>query len=432
MPRLIDKAFRLGFASFLSNRTGSLPLLFAAALIPLIGCAGGAIDYGRSIVDRTRLNSALDAAVIVGAKAAASADGKGLTNAAILDAARTAALAAFNATPRLPADTKPVFAVAVQNRSVSVTGDYTASTATSLLRALGFGTFPLAGHAQSGIDLSPTLDVYLLVDVSGSMAIGATSADIAKLTANLNGCAFACHDGAKVKNTQYDSFEWAQANGVTLRLNEMNTGIKDFMNWLQTQPNAANRFRVALYSFSNDLTKLVDITSNFSQVSNTLPQFPSSSSATAGGTHFKENMPAFATLVGKGGDGYTQPKKLVIVATDGVQDQDRTWSTAPDPVKAGQGVAPFDPKSCRAIDPSVSVGVLYTPYIDLSWDWGYNATLGQPSQIGGPARRFEDIVPQLKACTTSTDLYVNAATTTSVGAAFVKLVNSFTQIRLAQ
>lgn len=324
--------------------------------------------------------------------------------------------------------------MAVQNRSVSVTGDYTASTATSLLRALGFGTFPLAGHAQSGIDLSPTVDVYLLVDVSASMAIGATNADVAKLMNNLNGCAFACHDGAKVKNTPYDSFEWAQANGVTLRLNEMNTGIQDFMAWLQKQPNAANRFRVALYSFSNDLTKLVDITSNFARVSSNLPQFPSASSSTAGGTHFRENMPAFASLVGKGGDGYTQPRKLVIIATDGVQDQDRTWSERGEAyaLVAGQGVAPFDPASCRALDPSVYVGVLYTPYIDLNWDWGFNATLGQRSQIRGPAQRFEDIVPQLKACTTSTDLYVNAATAASVGDAFAQLVRTFTQIRLAQ
>lgn len=411
---------------------GSIPVLFAVALIPLIGCVGGAIDYGRSIVDRTRLNSALDAAVIVGAQAAASADSKGLTGTAVVDAARIAALASFNATPKLNADVKPTFTASVANRSVSVTGDYTASTATTLLKALGFGTFPLVGHSQSGVDLTPSVDVYLLVDVSASMAIGATSADIAKLRKNLGGCAFACHDGAKVNNTQYDSFQWAQANGVTLRLNEMNTGIQDFMTWMQTQPNAANRFRVALYSFSNDLTKLVDITSNFNQVSNNLPQLPSSSSSTAGGTHFKENMPQFASLVGTGGDGYTRPKKLVIIATDGVQDQDRTWSTASNPVAAGQGVAPFDPKYCRLLDPSVYVGVLYTPYIDLNWDWGYNATLGQPSQIGGPARRFEDIIPQLQSCATAANLYVNAATTSSVGAAFQGIIQSFTQIRLAQ
>ncbi len=420
------------FKSFRRDSAGTLPILFAAALLPLLGFAGGAIDYGRSLVDRTRLNNALDAAVIAGAQAAGQADTKGLSQPMVIAAANAAALASFKANFKLPTDAKPVFSTQITDRSVLVNGSYTASTSATLLQVLGFRSLPIQGIAQSGVDLAPAVDIYLLVDVSGSMATGATASDIAALRANLDGCAFACHDGVKVRGTNYDSFEWAQANGIGLRLNEMNTGLKDFMSWLQKQPNAGTRFRVALYSFSNNLTKLVDITSDLTQVGINLPKLPSASSRTEGGTHFMENMPQFASVVGVGGDGITRPKKLVIIATDGVQDKDRTWAEAANPVAAGQGVAPFAPAACRTLDQSVFVGVLYTPYIDLNWDWGFNATLGQPSQVGGKGRRFDDIVPQLQSCASAANLYVNASTVTSVGEAFAAIVKVFTQIRLSK
>jgi hypothetical protein len=44
---------------------------------------------------------------------------------------------------------------------------------------------------RRGADLSPLIDVYLLIDVSGSMALGATNADIAALQAPRDGDAAA-------------------------------------------------------------------------------------------------------------------------------------------------------------------------------------------------------------------------------------------------
>ncbi|MCJ2085267.1 pilus assembly protein TadG-related protein [Methylobacterium sp. E-005] len=406
-----------------------MPILFAALLVPLVGLAGGAIDYGRAIQDRTRLNNALDAAVIVAANQAQSDDVRNLSSALIIANATQAAMDSFNSAPNLPAGTQASFTVVPQNRTVTVTGTYTSSTITSLLKIAGVNKFSLSGTAASSLNLSPMVDIYLLIDVSGSMAIGATQADINTLNSKI-GCAFACHDGNPVAGTSYDAFQWAQKNGITLRINEINKGITDFVTWLQSQSSASKRLRIAVYSFSTTLTTVVPVTSTLSAASSNLPQAPSTSGDYDGATLFSTLMPTFAGTVGIGGDGITTPKKLVIIATDGVADPTRTWASY-QPWLQPQ-VTPFSPSDCRKLDPSVSIGVLYAPYLQMTWDWGYMATLGQRSQIGNSGTRFDDIVPQLTTCASTANLFVNAATTPSIGTAFQTIFQNFTQVRLSK
>ena len=428
---------------FHREETGSLPVVFAFLMIPLVGMVGGAVDFGRAVSERTRLNGVLDAAVIVAAKAAQEMDRTNTrrftqwTQADIKSKAEKAGTDYFNSISNLPAGTAPVVTVTLAGRTVSVVGSYSSSVPTSMLGILGIKSFPMTGNASSALDLSPMVDIYLLIDVSASMAIGATAADVLKLQGRF-GCAFACHDGASFtegsgrnKKTYADSFDWAQKNGVTLRINEVNSGIENFRAWLTSGTIANSQIRVGVYSFSNDLTENLKITSDWSGLSSNMPQAPSSSSETEGGTHFSDIMPAFAAKVGKGGDGITAPKKLVIIATDGVQDPNRLWSHAGNEWMRPQ-VRPFAPEDCRKLDSSVTVGVLYAPYIDLSPDWGFLDTLGKPSQIGGKGRRFDDIVPQLKACTTSANMFVDASTSSSVGDAFISLFKNYATVRLSQ
>ena len=415
-----------------------MPILFGFMILPLIGLAGGAIDYARAIHDRTRINNALDAAVIVGANKAQADDAANKTDDQIRANAYRAALDSFNSAPNLPPGTAPTFTVDITNRVVTVSGSYAAATATTLLKVTGFQSFALGGRAASSVSLSPMVDIYLLIDVSGSMAIGATSADITRMM-NAPGtdprqpkskynCAFACHDGVTLNGTTTDAFQWAKKNGVTLRIDEVNKGITDFVSSLVNQPSS-RRLRIALYSFSTTLDTLVPITSNLSTIPNNLPQAPSTSGDYDGATLFQQLMPSFASKVGTSGDGSTTPKKFVIIATDGVQDPTRTWTSN---TSLRPQVAPFAPADCRKLDRSVAVGVLYAPYLNLAPDWGYLATLGQPSQIGNKGTRFDDIVPQLKSCATAPNLFVDASTTASIGDAFKALYQIFTQVRLSQ
>ncbi len=58
------------FKKFRSDERGAIAIIFAVALIPLILAAGISIDYGRSVIAKNKMQSALDAAVL----AAGSAD----------------------------------------------------------------------------------------------------------------------------------------------------------------------------------------------------------------------------------------------------------------------------------------------------------------------------------------------------------------------
>lgn len=56
------------FAGFFRDDCGSIAPAFAVALIPVITAAGGAVDYSRANSFRTKLQTALDAAVLAGAR----------------------------------------------------------------------------------------------------------------------------------------------------------------------------------------------------------------------------------------------------------------------------------------------------------------------------------------------------------------------------
>ncbi|GJD60895.1 pilus assembly protein [Methylobacterium frigidaeris] len=421
--------------AFQRDRGGAVAILAALTSLVLVALAGSAFDYARARKDEARLDAALDAAVLAGAQAVKAADAKGKTDAQLKEAGAAAAAQMFasftsNAAANAP---QPQFDVTLNGRSATVTGSYTASTKTTLMGLSGITTMPFSGSVKAGVDLSPLIDVYLLIDVSGSMALGATTADIDLLRANLN-CAFACHDGAAVKNSGKDSYLWAKANGITLRLDEMNQGILDFVSSLRQQDAVSKRMRISIYSFSTTLTKVLDLTSDLSQVAGNLPKVPSASGESDGATLFNTIMPDFIKAVGTSGDGINTPKKLVILATDGVADPGRSW-TSDVPKRAS--VRPFDPAQCAPLKVAggsaklpVWVGVIYTPYLAMPWDWGYNVTLGQPSQIGGSGTRRDDIPSQLTACATSKDFYMEAGGTISIGAAMSKLFNTFAQVRL--
>ena len=53
--------------SFARDTRGSIPVMFVLAVIPLLGMTGAVIDYSRTSALRTRVQSALDAAVLKGA-----------------------------------------------------------------------------------------------------------------------------------------------------------------------------------------------------------------------------------------------------------------------------------------------------------------------------------------------------------------------------
>ena len=156
---------------------GNVAIIFALALIPLIGLTGAAIDYSRAATARTAMQTALDAAALILSKKAQ------LLPDADLD---KEALAVFKANFHYPD---------VKNPTVNATFSTTPSGAFSLkMNARGSVDTTLAGIWQPSINIGTDTEVVwgivkielaLALDNTGSMASNGKMTELKKAAKQL-------------------------------------------------------------------------------------------------------------------------------------------------------------------------------------------------------------------------------------------------------
>ena len=168
---------------FRSAREGNVAIIFAIALIPLLGFVGAAIDYSRANRVRTQLQIALDATVLMMARNAPNLSDVGTNSqASPLD---SKALAIFTSLFK-GADATNVKVNATYSASggSSVKIDATANVPTTFLAIIGYNTIPVGSSATSKWG-STRLRVALVLDNTGSMAQAGKMAALKTATANL-------------------------------------------------------------------------------------------------------------------------------------------------------------------------------------------------------------------------------------------------------
>lgn len=414
------------------DTSGGVAIIFSLSIVVLFTVMGLAVDYATLNRTNTQLQAAADAAALGAATAARSyAAVNGLGDVSQIEseardiAARLFASEAEKAGERVDA---AVFDVSLDNGRVSVTATYNGWIETTFSRIAGIDTMEVSGKAIARAGLPPFVEVHLLIDTSGSMAIGASAADQQALTAQ-TGCAFACHDGVAV-NGYADAYAYANASGIKLRIKAINEGILALMDKIDEIDSSNEFVSTAVYSFNNSLTTLASLTTDTSAIRSSLPSDPAISGETDGATHFKELIDQVVTSIGPGGNGKSSsdPKKILIIATDGAQDPGRFWTTV---LPARNEVDAFDMSFCGPLKSSgVHVGIIHTPYHPIASDWGYAATLGMPSQRGGPATRADDIAPALQGC--AEDRYVMADDYATIKSAFTSILSSLGVSYLAE
>lgn len=420
------------FASSLRSRAGaseagSVAIPFAMSLTSLLFFMGMAMDVGSAYSAKSKLDAVTDSASLAGAAhARTQLLTSGLANAAktaaALKSAQETATSYFSS--QAPANhdlqTAASATVQIQNGQVTSTVAYTATYRPHLLSLFGFDKIDLEGRAVAAAAVVPYLEVTLLIDTSGSMAIGADAADQALLKAQI-GCAFACHDNVAVQGYG-DAYLYAKGKGITLRYDAVNSGIKKLIDEFDALDPSASSIKASIVSFDTVFTTKQTMTTNRSNLRWNLPTAPATSGETQGATKFLEGISSVVAKLGTAGNGTSasSPMKLLIVATDGVQDPGRFWVSQ---TSYRQDVAPFNMSFCNTLkSKNVKVGILHTPYIPMTYDWGYMATLGQPSQIGGAGSRADDVPRVLKAC--AGDLYFEANSNDKIVAGFVSILRS--------
>jgi Flp pilus assembly protein TadG len=407
---------------FRRDRRGNVAIIFAITLLPILAAVGGAVDYSIASSQRSKIQAALDSAILAGAIAGKQSLDAGSGHSTAIAAANSAAASFFNG--NMAGYSASITTNYTMNGlNLSGTGSVSAAVPTNLIKVVGFPTIPIAVESTGASQAQPYVNVYLLIDISASMLLPSTTAGITQMMNGQGGCALACHnttDGT-------DSYSWALNNGIQLRYQVVNQGVSNLLTYLGGNSTLQSHVKVGLWAMDSSLTQMSPLTSGYASVSNNFPAPGIASTDAAAATPFNSLIGDFISTVGAAGDGSSaaSPQKMVIIATDGVNDPTRAWTSD---VSLRPQVKVFDTTFCTTFKSNgVTVAILNTPYYPMTWDWGYNATLGQPGSLGG-ATRVDDIPIALQACAGNN--FTVASDVTAIEQAFIKLFTNASPIHL--
>jgi Flp pilus assembly protein TadG len=200
---------RVLVADFRTDRRANVAVMTAIAMIPIFAAIGCVVDYTMASTVKTRLQAAADATslAVISVNSSVVAAAKKMTgsgevsgDSTFINNFFTSDLSTLANYPTLTLTTATV----VKNGQVlTATVAYTAQVPTYFMGmfGLGFKDVTVSGTSKSTYTLPTYLDVYLMLDVSGSMGFPSTSGEQTRLMAinpdsygqYAGGCAFACH-----------------------------------------------------------------------------------------------------------------------------------------------------------------------------------------------------------------------------------------------
>ncbi len=418
-----------------TDRRGSMAVIIALVIVALLGMVALATDTSQAIAAHARLNSAADTAALAALRSAAAAYAKDPQ--ADLKTAEAAGVQRFRSQATgTPNVTLPVVAVSVQHNGLIFTAaaTYTATYNTQIAGLLhgmntgygNFATFPLGGTATAQESAGAYIDIYVLMDVSNSMAVGATDAARTQLmglttkypltvsgSAYWPNCAIACHMQqpltARWKQQYGDYYAMAKFYGVLMRIDVLKNAVGYVASILATSQHAA-KFQFGLYTFDTDVHTVYPLglpsgAASSITATEVTPINDDGPNGNYNQTNVGQSITAFGKIVGQAGDGSSQQKarKYIFILTDGIEDYTAKGNT--------RATAPFDPKVCQGLkDKGAIVLVLHTTNDDPNNQFGENGILAQ-------------VAPLLKQCASSPDLYTAASTPDNISAAIRTMVN---------
>ena len=406
------------------GESGAVAVLVAVLCLVLILLAGGAIDMSIYLLRRSQITGAMDAAVASAVSTAISSEVSGSTVSAAASAGVTAGKDLWDAnTSRLGSDVlNKTLTLKVEKKATGNgnsadwvgTASLDGSYVTSFMKLAGVKTLPLKVSAGSSVALNldqEFWEFHIMVDTSQSMGIGTTVADMeaVKKWYAENGfpqnstCYLACHWGPN------DAMSRMRTAKIDFRIDAVSRAVQSMVGTMsrEMQGNA----KAQLWQLYTDAKVLVPMTSTLSAITGykiDLPYWQQSPAAKAAGdsegtTNLRASMATLTAAVPPAGDGKTasSPKRAVFLITDGVHD---STTMEPNVVRTSpsgfHNTGPINPAFCEGLKTKgVVVSVLYLTY------W-----IPPGTTIWHVDPFKNDILPKLKACASSPDLFFNATT----------------------
>ncbi|MBX2856425.1 MAG: Tad domain-containing protein [Rhodobacteraceae bacterium] len=441
-------------SSYLTSERGAVYVVVLGTSIICFGFIGLMFDAGRIYIEHTRLQhfvdrTALAAAVELDGKEDAIAraqqviDSEVLTQRALYTSGdgqnfEVDAVRFYTRHPGIKLETLPgeenaedtgetdegqeasFVAVSVKPRhlSWSLLGAYSTSLAN-----MEFGAEAVASN--SGTYSTNNLEFMFAVDVSQSMLIGATAADVDKLT-DLHGCAFACHiryerDGVNYvddpvgaghkpvedpNGTIQTRYEHALENGVRFRLNAAEDALNDALIRIDALRSVTSaRIDVDVRTFALDLSDEPVSTGGSGplKLEVFMPE-PAEDIYSSATDHTTDPEVVFEQLAreldNKLLNKEPSDQLLLTIVTDGVASYLRS---------GGSIRRVFNPEECDVLkNKGVDIAVIYLEYLPAG-------------RLGTFSGDISEIEPNLQACA-SGDLFFKTTFEEDIFEAFEQLV----------
>ena len=439
---------KLGLRQLTSDRRGNIAITFGLISLPMLVAVGVSIDYARAYNVRAKMQSDLDAALIASIKEVDSLDEDHIKAKVIewFDAQKDADAAAyaFSATD-----------IVVHKSTRVITATASGTVPTTFLGLADIEQVPVSVTTSVSGPATSYLEVYLVLDKSASMMLSATTAGQTAMRNSQAGCVFACHtvEGGpwNYKNKYYTTnYDLAKAMGVTLRSDIAVTAAQEVLDMVSASDPTQSRIKVGLYSIGSTAKEVLKPNASMSAVKTKLLSDASglTSASSQSTSYFDVSLAALTKLVGTAGDGSSagSPLKLVLILSDGVQSN-RDWVKQNNNIS--KNTTPLNPDWCNSMKTSkATVGVLYTQYLPMTWDWGYNETVGAKmrpsyftsawggtidSTVSSTITRLDYIPYALKACATSKDMFISAADSKAIEKGLSTLFQQYLgSVRLTQ
>lgn len=425
--------FRRLLKEFRTADSGAMAMVAALAVIPMIGAAGMALDFAVQNTRQADFQAAADAAVLAGVKATTEKLTSGAGNSSAKQAGKKAANDYFSSQADRFPGTRGQFSIDIDINGTEVHGKgiYDGTMKTYLSQLIGMSTLNISAVSEVSSGVAPAVDFHLLVDVSASMGIGASTADIQTMAGAI-GCAFACHAPSGMTGFG-DTVTPAHNAGAKLRIDVVRDELRNLVDQLQLSRSLGNR--VAVHAFSNTMQTLTDASGDEAEVNAALQNVRLASDWYQGGTDFAEALRSLATKLESDASRDRNRKRVVILLTDGVASNvryDQTtadWGTDPNftvftPVFNGDGTTAFsmqgfDENHCDALKwrDLATVYVINTEYVIPTVGTDHD---GRFAEI--EANLKDDINSHLRRCASQEEYAFEAGNARELDAAVKEII----------
>ncbi len=369
------------------RKDGNVAMIFAVMALPMLGGVGLAVDFGSILSARNKAQVAADAAALQAGGVARdlirSGDGSAASVAAAIAQGERRGRLLFdaNAAQLGLTDYEATVKVTRSGQTLSSRASFKVHRATYLAPLFGMDSFEASDASVSSVVLPTYSEVYVAVDVSQSMGIAATTEEMSRLfyakvklkngKLEQTSCVFGCHAKENSDHTETYS-DVAAREGIRLRIDVLRDATVDLVETARRESHSDPLYRIGLFAMgmsanysTGALITLHDLSGDFDSLAAAARKItlgPSKGNPYSD-SYQNETVAQLNQRLTAAGDGTSpeQPKKYVIIITDGVRDVQKGSGC----VQTGNRcVSALEQASCSAMKAKgITVGVLYTTYL---------------------------------------------------------------------